>query len=92
MYACTYSRLSKIILQKHCKRNFIGYFGDKGMNYVTETYNLAISIDFSANKTQIRNFTTENEGCMPAYILVLAKKYFQNIIKPVLLDILVIKE
>ena len=43
------------------------------MSYVTERYSLAILIDFGANKTKIRNFTAENEGCMPAYIVVLAK-------------------
>ena len=74
MYACIYSRLSKKVLPKHYKTNFIGYFGNKGMSYDTERYNLAILIGFSANKTQRKNFTTENEGCMPAHILVLAKK------------------
>ena len=44
------------------------------MSYVSERYNLAILIYSSANKTQIRNFTTKNGGCMPAYSLVLAKK------------------
>ena len=63
------------------------------MSYDTERYNLPILIGFSANKTQRKNFTTENEGCMPAHILVLAKKnYFKNSIKGILLAILVIKE
>ena len=79
-------------LQKHYKRNSIGYFGNKWMSHVTERYNLSILIDFSANKTKIRNFTTENEGCMPAHIIVLAKKYFKNNIKGILFAILVIKE
>ena len=55
------------------------------MSYVTERYNLAILMDFSANKTKIRNFTTENEGCMPTHILVLAKKYFKKIITGIIL-------
>ena len=48
------------------------------MSYVTERYSLAILIDFGANKTKIRNFTTENEGCRPTYILILAKTYFKK--------------
>ena len=55
------------------------------MSYVTERYNLTILIDFSANKTKIRNFTTENEGCRPTYILVLAKKYIKKIITEIIL-------
>ena len=52
-----YQKLSvrgKKTLQKHYKSNFICYFGNKRMSYVTERYNLTILIDFSANKTKIR--------------------------------------
>ena len=55
------------------------------MSYVTVRYSLAILIDSGANKTKIRNFTTENEGCRPTYILVLAKKYFKKIITEIIL-------
>ena len=71
--------------QKHYKNNFIGYFANKSMGYVTERYSLAILIDFGANKTKIRNFTTENEESKPTYILILAKKYFKKIITEIIL-------
>ena len=42
--------------QKRYKINFNGYFGNKIMSYVTERYNLAILMDFSANKNQNDKF------------------------------------
>ena len=42
--------------QKHYKINFIGYFVNKSMSYVSERYNVAILIDFSANKKQNEKF------------------------------------
>ena len=42
--------------QKHYTSKFIAYFGNKSMSYVSERYNLAILIDFSANKNQNEKF------------------------------------